>query len=163
MRKEGKRATGSGRVGLTGRAGVLVISLGLAAGMTVGAAPADDVRAATDAWARAYNSHVPAEVVALYAPDAVFWGTTADTLRDAPDEIAGYFAGLANRPNARVSIGEHRIRVLGDIAVASGIYVFTDVVDGNAVTRPSRFSFVYRRDGDAWLIVDHHSSRMPAP
>ncbi len=125
------------------------------------AAPADDVEAATEAWAAAYNSHDPRQVLARYAVDAVFWGTTSEVLRDSPDAIAEYFSGLSRRPNARVEIGDHRVRVFGNVAINSGVYVFSDVVDGEAVSRPSRFSFVYRYDGEQWLIVDHHSSRMP--
>ena len=120
-----------------------------------------DVDAALEAWAWAYNSHVPDSVVSLYASDAVFWGTTSEVLRDRPEEIAAYFDSLRSRPNARVSIGEHRARVLGEVALASGVYVFSDVVDGQSVTRPSRFSFVYRLADGEWAIVDHHSSRMP--
>jgi gluconolactonase len=45
-----------------------------------------------------------------------------------------------------------------------GIGVFFSYVkDGGAKSLPARHSFVYRnRDGN-WLIVDHHSSAMPAP
>lgn len=35
--------------------------------------------------------------------------------------------------------------------------------DGENKSLPARYSFVYvKRDGQ-WLIVDHHSSAMPAP
>ena len=53
-------------------------------------------------------------------------------------------------------------RVYGDTAIVSGAYTFSDVRDGVAGNiRPTRFTFVFRRDGDRWLIVDHHSSRVP--
>ena len=55
-------------------------------------------------------------------------------------------------------------RVYGGIAIVSGAYTFSDIRDGVATNvRPSRFSFVFRRDSDRWLIVDHHSSRVPEP
>jgi hypothetical protein len=54
------------------------------------------------------------------------------------------------------------VREFGDIAINTGFYTFSEVVGGDRVERPSRFSFTYRlRDGE-WLIVDHHSSRVPA-
>ena len=101
-------------------------------------------------------------MLARYADDAVFWGTGSPTLRATREEIGEYFASLASRPNARVVIGEHRVRDFGDLAISTGRYTFTDVVDGVRVERPARFSFTYGiRDGE-WLIVDHHSSRVPS-
>jgi uncharacterized protein (TIGR02246 family) len=126
-----------------------------------GADAADDVLAATEAWAAAYNSHDPDRVLARYDEQAVFWGTGSPTLRDTPAEIREYFSSLSNRPNAHTSIGEHRVRVFGDLAINTGLYTFTDQANGTPVSRPARFSFTYRlRDGE-WLIVDHHSSRVP--
>jgi len=123
--------------------------------------PADDVEAAVQAWADAYNSHEPTRVVARYHPEAAFWGTTSATLRTTPADVAAYFAGLVRRPDARVSIGEKTVRIVGSVAVVTGSYTFTDRVDGAAVTRPSRFSFVLEQTGDDWLLVQHHSSRVP--
>jgi uncharacterized protein (TIGR02246 family) len=120
-----------------------------------------DVEAAIAAWADAYNSHDPDAVAARYHPEAVFWGTTSPTLRDTPAEILDYFGGLAGRPNAHVTIGEHRVQIFGELALAAGFYTFTDVADGEAVTRPSRFSFALRLTDEGWLLAQHHSSRMP--
>ena len=82
----------------------------------------------------------------------------------APKEtVADYFKDAGRRPTARVTIVEQHVRVIGDAAVSAGAYTFSDVVDGKDVSRPSRYSFVYRyRDGKL-MIVHHHSSRMPAP
>lgn len=124
----------------------------------------DDVEATTHAWVAAYDSRDPENILALYANDAVFWGTTSPTLRDAPDEVRDYFKNMASRPHARVEIGEHRVRVFGDVAINTGFYTFSDVRDGEATTFPARFSFVYRKqDNGRWLIVDHHSSAIPPP
>jgi uncharacterized protein (TIGR02246 family) len=123
---------------------------------------AEDVAAATRAWAAAYNSHDPQQILVRYAADAVFWGTGSETLRYSRAAILDYFRNMPNRPNARVSIGDHRVRVYGDIAINTGLYTFTDVVDDASVTRPARFSFTYRLHNGEWLIVDHHSSRVPA-
>jgi len=127
----------------------------------VAADTADDVEAGVQAWADAYNSHDPARVAARYHPDAAFWGTTSPTLRTTPADIAAYFEGLTRRPNAQVSIGEKAVRIVGSVAIVTGYYTFTDRVNGDAVTRPSRFSFVMEETAGAWLLVQHHSSRMP--
>ena len=80
------------------------------------AGPVDDVTAATRSWMEAYNSRDPQKIQALYAPDAVFWGTSSPTLRDTPALIADYFKSAASQPNARVELGDLKVRVWGDTA-----------------------------------------------
>lgn len=122
------------------------------------------VTAATTAWVEAFNSRDPKRIVALYAPDAVFWGTTAKTIATTPAAIWDYFKDAGQRPWTRVAIDAQHPRVYGSIAIVSGSYTFSDVRDGAATNvRPARFTFVFRRDGDRWLVVEHHSSRVPEP
>ena len=124
----------------------------------------DAVVAARQAWVDAFDSRDPKRIVALYAPDAVFWGTTAKTIATNPEQVWAYFKDSGQRPNTRVTIDAEHVRVYGDVAIASGRYTFADVVDGvRGNIRPARFTFVFRRTGDRWLIVDHHSSRVPEP
>jgi len=120
--------------------------------------------AAMRAWVDAFNTRDPRQIVALYAPDAVFWGTTAKTIATTPASIWAYFKDAGQRPWTRVAIDAQHERVHGSIASVSGAYTFSDIRDGVATNvRPARFTFVFRRDGDRWLIVDHHSSRLPEP
>lgn len=119
---------------------------------------------ALQAWVEAFNSRDPGRIVALYAPDAAFWGTTAKTIATTPESVRAYFKGAGERPWTRVTIDSQHARVYGDTAIISGAYTFSDVRDGVATNvRPSRFTFVFRRDSGRWLIVDHHSSRVPEP
>ena len=121
----------------------------------------DEIDAATAAWRAAYDSRDAGSITAQYAPDAVLWGTTAKTVAATPAAIADYFKDASGRPSARVAFGEQHIRVYGDIAANTGYYTFSDVRDGKESSLPARFSFVFRRSGDKWLIVEHHSSRLP--
>jgi uncharacterized protein (TIGR02246 family) len=128
------------------------------------AGPKEDVAAATQAWIAAMTSHNPERVVALYDSEAVLWGTRSPTLRDNPDTVRDYFKALRTAPPSyKVVIDEQRIRVYGDIAINTGTYTFSEVRDDKPIIRPSRFSFVYRNRDGRWLIVDHHSSAVPAP
>ena len=142
------------------RASVLLV-LALMTAAPAFAGPEDDVAAATQAWADAFSGRDLEGLLRLYDRDAVFWGTSSPTLRDTPDEIRDYFKGLPASQMV-VRIGEARVRVFGDIAVASGQYTFVDRRDGKDVARPARFSFTYRLRDGRWLIVDHHSSAAPA-
>jgi hypothetical protein len=60
-------------------------------------------------------------------------------------------------------LGEYYVRLYGDIATNSGYYTSRNPVDGQEVVIPMRFTFTYRRIGDRWMIVNHHSSRFAQP
>ena len=121
-----------------------------------------EITAATAAWAEAYNSRNPARITSMYAPDAVLWGTTSKTIRPTPADIADYFKDAGKRPNARVTLGKQHVRVYGDVGLNSGSYTFSDVRDGQQITRPARFSMAFKKQRDGkWMLVDHHSSEVP--
>src|SRR5262249_54406412 len=102
--------------------------------------------------------------LALYAPDAVLWGTLSPTIRQGPVALREYFvAAFKALPGHKVTFGEQLIRVYGSIAINSGYYTFSYVKDGEARSIPARYSFVYVKGDRGWLIVDHHSSAVPAP
>jgi hypothetical protein len=113
------------------------------------AGPKEEVAAATKAWVEAFNSRDPDKVVALYDAEAVFWGTVSPTLRDTPETIRDYFKGMPNTPQARMELGEQRIRVYGDTAINTGLYTVSNVRDGQPVTtrRVSALRIVSRTGG----------------
>jgi len=133
----------------------------------LGAAPhalADDrtdVEAATQRWISAFNRKSTDDIVALYAPDAVFHGTSSPVLRDTPALVREYFNGLANLGNSTMATAEHRVQLLGDVAISSGFYIRSATDNGKTAQTPARFTFVYARRGGQWLIVAHHSSALP--
>ena len=119
---------------------------------------------ALQSWVEAFNSRDPKRIVSLYAPAAVFWGTTAKTIATTPAQVWDYFKNAGQRPATRVTIDSTHVRQFGDVAVISGAYTFADVTDGErGNVRPARYSIVLQRIDGAWLIVDHHSSRVPEP
>jgi uncharacterized protein (TIGR02246 family) len=142
---------------------MLTLLLALVSPSLALAGPKEDVGAATQAWIDAMNSHNAERVVALYDSEAVLWGTRSSTLRDTPATVRDYFKVLQTVPSSyKVVLGEQRIRIYGDIAISTGTYTFSEDRDGKPLTRPARFSFVYRSRDGRWLIVDHHSSAVPA-
>jgi uncharacterized protein (TIGR02246 family) len=126
-------------------------------------AQVQEVKAATAEWISTFNTRDPERITALYAPDAVLWGTVSKTIRTTPEEILEYFTQSATRrPNLRMFLGEQHVRVYGDIATNSGYYTSRNPVDGQEVVIPMRFTFMYRKEGGRWMIVNHHSSRFAA-
>jgi uncharacterized protein (TIGR02246 family) len=118
------------------------------------------VVAATSEWISAFNTRDPDRIAALYAPDAILWGTVSKTIRTTHQEILEYFTESATkRPNLRMFLGEYHVRIYGDIATNSGYYTSRNPVDGQDVVIPMRFTFTYRREAGRWMVVNHHSSR----
>ena len=128
------------------------------------AAWADDrseVEAATARWIDAFNRKSTQDIVALYAADAVFFGTSSPVLRDKPALVQEYFKDLPALGSAQIVLGEHRVQLLGTTAISTGFYSRVAMQDGKEVRNPARFTFVYQKRGAQWLIINHHSSALP--
>lgn len=134
-----------------------------AAGQRTAQANEEIARAAAH-WAAIFVDDNPDSILALYDEGAVLWGTLSPTLLVGKPAVRGYFErAFKALPGHKVAFGEQVIRVYGDVAINSGYYTFSYVKDGEARSIPARYSFVYRKSGASWMIVDHHSSAMPAP
>jgi uncharacterized protein (TIGR02246 family) len=139
-------------------------ALVLAVLATVAPARADDVAdvdATTAQWISAFNRKSTVDIVALYAPDAVFFGTSSPVLRDKPALVLEYFKSLPSQGDATISLGEHRVQLFGSTAVSTGYYTRSTMENGKVVKSQARFSFVYAKRDGRWVIVNHHSSALP--
>jgi uncharacterized protein (TIGR02246 family) len=136
----------------------------LLAGSGAVAGAKEDVAAATTKWGHTVGQNDPDKVVLLYATDGVLWGTLSPKLRSDRAGLRDYFvAAFKALPGLNVSFGDQLIRVYGDTAVNTGYYTFSYGKDGETKTLPARYSFTFVKTGGNWMIVDHHSSAMPAP
>src|SRR5262249_35012234 len=125
------------------------------------AGPKEDVAAATAKWGETLAQNDPDKVLALYATEAVLWGTLSPKVRADRAAVRDYFVGAFKvLPGLKVSFGEQLIRIYGTTAVNSGYYTFSYAKDGEPKTLPARYSLVFVKDGENWMIVDHHSSAM---
>jgi uncharacterized protein (TIGR02246 family) len=128
------------------------------------AGPKEDVAAATAKWAETLGQNDPDKILLLYAADGVLWGTLSPTVRSDRAALRDYFvAAFKVLPGLKVTFGEQLIRVYDNAAVNTGYYTFSYSRDGEAKTLPARYSLTFVKDGAQWMIVDHHSSAMPAP
>jgi len=123
------------------------------------AASDKDILALFDKWNTAIKTEDPDEVVKLYAADAILIPTQSPDVRETQAERRAYFVKfLKNKPDG--SLKEPHVRILGDLAINSGLYTFYMGLTGEPVE--ARYTFVYtKRDGD-WIIIEHHSSMLPA-
>jgi hypothetical protein len=90
-------------------------------------------------------------------------GTLSPTVRADRAALRDYFvAAFKVLPGLKVTFGEQLIRVYGNTGVNTGYYTFSFNRDGETKTLPARYSFTFVKQGENWMIVDHHSSAMPA-
>jgi uncharacterized protein (TIGR02246 family) len=143
-------------------AGTALAALTLAP-MAATADDRSDVEAAIGKWVDAFNRKSTRDIVALYAADAVLFGTSSPLLRDRPQLVQEYFSTLPSLGDAAITVGEHRVQVFGSLAINSGFYTRSATQNGTTVSNPARFTFVYEKRGGEWLIVNHHSSALPTP
>ncbi|MEV7571187.1 SgcJ/EcaC family oxidoreductase [Streptomyces tanashiensis] len=155
--------------------GVAVAVLGtLAVGVGVAqAGEKDDRRARTgereiaalfDRWNAALRSGDPERVTGLYAEDAVLLPTASPRIRTDHAAIADYFAHfLQKKPRGEKIRTE--IEILdANSAIDAGLYRFHLTDPKTGVTKPveARYTYVYEKRDGRWLIVNHHSSVLPA-
>jgi len=112
-------------------------------------------------WNQALQTGDPDKVVACYAADAILLPTLSAKVRHNHDEIRDYFVQfLSKKPNGRIT--EQNIRIYDNIAINSGLYTFSVTENGGQTDVAARFTFVYRKQENGWLIIEHHSSILPS-
>lgn len=117
----------------------------------------DAIAALFDEWNSALQTGDPKQVAALYESNGILLPTLSNQVRHNHAEIEDYFVSFTAKGPVG-TIDESNIRVFGQIAINSGVYTF-NFKDGSAAQ--ARFTFVYRWNGQRWMIVEHHSSQMP--
>ena len=120
----------------------------------------DEIAAQFTLWNDALKTGDPDNVLACYASDAILLPTMSNKVRSTHDGIRDYFVHfLAVKPVGRID--EQHIRIYDTLAINSGRYTFLVTVDGEEAEIGARFTFVYRKDEQGWMIIEHHSSQLP--
>lgn len=145
---------------------------------------ANDQQAERDQIKQAYTDWVKAvetakgnatQVAALYAPNAILLPTLSpeikiklsnDTSQELYDftqsDIREYFIAFTKLKDIQATTGQLYTQIFNDVAINTGLYTFEYLDEqGNKVEVPARFTFVYEKMGDKWLIINHHSSYLP--
>ncbi|MER5938388.1 SgcJ/EcaC family oxidoreductase [Streptomyces sp. NPDC001928] len=116
-----------------------------------------------DQWNRALQTGDPEQVADLYAKDGVLLPTVSNKVRTDRAGIVDYFEHfLVNKP-VGTKIETHVNVLDSNSAIDTGTYEFalTDPETGEKSTVEARYTYAYEKRGGEWLIVNHHSSKMP--
>ena len=111
-------------------------------------------------WLQAICSHNLQSVLNKYSKKGILIGTLAKKILVGP-QIESYFVTFLQKPGLCGEINEYFYQNLGSIRIVSGIYTFYYYEHQKRVTVPARFSFVFKKIGKDWLILNHHSSKIP--
>jgi len=127
------------------------------------AGPKEEALQVVQNWTKAFTESDVDAIVKLYAPDALFFGTSSKTLVTKTEDIRKYFeaALLTNRPRS-ATVGDHSVAVLSDTAVAvTGLDTVTQTKEGKTISANGRTTFVVAKRDAGWQIVHFHRSAMP--
>lgn len=124
-------------------------------------AAAPDVKEALLEWKTSVEAADMDAIMALYAQDAIMISTFAQKPLTERKQIEGFFQMVVVNPDIKVEILESHPRTYDKMATNSGRYALSYTQEGEQVVVPARYTFVYKLDNGKWMVVEHHSSRMP--
>lgn len=113
-------------------------------------------------WSDAFEKRDLDRLVALYAPQTAFWGSTNDLHTDL-EGVRSYFLDLPLTYKRSYYDVPHIVRLGPDALAASGTVVFIKEVDGNDVQLHFRMTHVLVRRHGVWRIAAHHASPLTMP
>lgn len=118
---------------------------------------------AVKAWIDALNRSDLDGIVATFAADASFFGTSTKTLVTTSDGIRQYFeAVFAKYAPFSVELGQIAVNELSpDSAVITGYDKWKITVDGKPAESVGRLTIAVIRRAGQWRIVSFHRSAMP--
>jgi uncharacterized protein (TIGR02246 family) len=114
-------------------------------------------------WTAAFAASDVDAIVKLYAPDALFIGTSSRAVVTDTAGIRQYFehALLTRRPRGAINTDTSVLVLSDDTVVISALNTTTGVNHGHPFRMAGRASFVIARRNDTWKIVHFHRSAMP--
>jgi len=124
-----------------------------------------DIKKAYQDWCAAIGTAKgnPQDVVKFYAPGATLLATFSSTiLKNTDNGLDPYFKKLTSHKDIKCTTDSIITKVNHDMGFNTGFYTFSYVEsDGSKKVVPARFTFVYEKENQKWMIVNHHSSVVP--
>ncbi|MCL7744005.1 SgcJ/EcaC family oxidoreductase [Guyparkeria hydrothermalis] len=111
-------------------------------------------------WNDALQTGDAREVTKLYAEDGVLLPTVSNVPRTNHAEIQDYFEHFLEKKPVG-TINTRNVKIGCNKLTDAGTYTFRVTDEEGSKDVAARYTFVYEKRGDDWLIVHHHSSMMP--
>jgi len=143
---------------------VFAVALAATIPFTAFAGPKEEAQAVADKFITAFVAGDLKATIALFAPDASFWGTASPELGTSPEVARKYFAdnyaARATVPLKGASITDGFAQVLSDDTV---LIAGRWQTERPTATSLLRYTFVMHKKGGQWWIAHLHSSPRPRP
>ncbi|MEO3973562.1 SgcJ/EcaC family oxidoreductase [Streptomyces sp. CAU 1734] len=123
-----------------------------------------EIAALFSQWNATLATGDPKAVADRYAGDAVLLPTVSPDIRTNRTQIVDYFDHFLQKKPRGEKI-RSVIHVLDEnSAIDAGLYRFhlTDAKTGATSPVVARYTYQYEKRGGKWLIINHHSSVLPA-
>jgi hypothetical protein len=143
-----------------------VMLIALAAFPSAHASPADEAKAAFSNFFPAFVAYNQADVAAMFAPDAQFYGTLSTELVLTPDGVLKYFVASLDRPDiARATPLQLNSTALSEsIVLIAGSWKLDRTLNGKTTsTGPYRLTAVMQKRDGRWVVAQFHNSPLPVP
>ena len=127
---------------------------------------AEDAQAAFTRFFSAFVSRNQAQVAAMFAPDAQFYGTVSPALVTTPEGVLSYFTVALDRPDVTEAraLKLTTTALTDSIALVAGTWKVDRTVEGKTtIGDPLRITAVLQKRSDRWMVVQFHNSRLPVP
>jgi uncharacterized protein (TIGR02246 family) len=141
----------------------LLIAVALFASLcsTAIAGPREEALQVVEKWTKAFTESDVDGMVKLYAPDALFFGTSSKALLTKPDEIRKYFERALSTGRVDRKL-DSSVMVLSDtVVVVTGLETVTGVRGEKPFSGTGRVTFVVAKRGSDWQVAHFHRSRLP--
>lgn len=103
-----------------------------------------------------------ANITKFYAPNALLLPTLSPKiLIKNHDSFDTYFTRFSGLSGIKCETNKLITRIYNDIAINDGLYTFSYMEAGKIKVVPAHFTLVYEKKLKQWLIITHHSSKLP--
>ena len=123
----------------------------------------NDARELAERWSSAFTQADMNALMALFAPDAVFLGTTSKTIVAGTDGIQHYFENslLGSRRYFSALTDIHVTALSDDAAMITALNTITITENNQSEDVLGRLSIAARKYEGEWKIAHFHRSAMP--
>jgi hypothetical protein len=144
-----------------------VLLLALVWSTSIQAGPTEDALAAYDKFFATFTTDNHEQLVSMFTPDALFYGTGSTEVVTSTEGRTSYFkralAGTRGETKAR-PFDRTALQLSENVVAISGKWQSERTLDGKMVTAgPSRVTVVMQNRGGQWLIAQFHNSPTPKP
>jgi len=131
------------------------------------AGPEDEALAAYQQFFETFTTDNHDQIVRLFAPDALFYGTRSTALVTTREGIRQYFVTALSSTRGAVKatrLEQTALALSESVVLISGKWQSARTLDGKlTITGPHRNTVVMQKRDDVWLIVQFHNSPVPKP